>query len=301
MKAKTLAYFASGGYHRTYQYLPFDKVYLIDNCFRYRYRTTDPRFKKNINQIGKVTCIGMDALESISYLKKESVKIDFFVSLNEGLWEGGGSYPINSDFFLGYAMPLLNDRYYHLMDIEYYRGRIVSNRNYSYNPQRSVSMDLPYTKTEINTRHPYYLNPALFSSYNSHSRAKIYFMQKIKNINEYKINEKLKISIVHDSIWNYYDELDILALSISNQGQGDFFKKITKVVDNTDISSFKEILYSSSKKMIHRVGFNPWLKDEYKQVYNFLIKFEPPFPMHIHFYHLNKEDYREFKELLNNH
>ncbi len=39
-------------------------------------------------------------------------EIDCFVSLNEGLYEGGGSYANNSDLFLGCAMPLFKGTVY---------------------------------------------------------------------------------------------------------------------------------------------------------------------------------------------
>ena len=80
---KTLAYFASGPIRKQYHNLNFDNIILIDNCFRKLYDKT------NVFKEGKITCIGMDCLEAINYLRKENVRIDYFVSLNEGLYEGG--------------------------------------------------------------------------------------------------------------------------------------------------------------------------------------------------------------------
>jgi hypothetical protein len=108
----TLVYFASGPYKIEYENLTYDQIYLIDNCF-----------KSEIFEIGKVKCIGMDCLKAVDYLKGKGVIIDCFVSLNEGLYEGGGSYAINSDMFLGYVMPIMRNEYYHIMNKNYYMGQ----------------------------------------------------------------------------------------------------------------------------------------------------------------------------------
>jgi hypothetical protein len=77
----TLVYFASGYDSPEYQKLDFSKIILIDNCFK-----NGRRYSNRIFSNGKVTCVGMDCLESVEYLKRENIKIDCFVSLNEGLY-----------------------------------------------------------------------------------------------------------------------------------------------------------------------------------------------------------------------
>ena len=110
----------------------------------------------------------MDCLESIEYLKNEKVQIDYFVALNEGLYEGGGSYAINSDMFLGYAMPLFKQRYIHIMNKDYYHNMY------------HVSMDLPYEIEEIKEDDDRYLNPYIFSKDDYHEgHAKVFQMDKL--------------------------------------------------------------------------------------------------------------------------
>ena len=46
-------------------------------------------------------------------------------------------YPINSDMFLGYIMPILSDEYIHIMNKKYYGNHY------------HVTMDLPYQMTDI--------------------------------------------------------------------------------------------------------------------------------------------------------
>ncbi|MBN2570581.1 MAG: hypothetical protein JXA68_00515 [Ignavibacteriales bacterium] len=275
---KTLVYFASGPIREEYKDIDFNKIYLIDNCFSHRR-------SKNLLANGKIECIGMDCLESITLLKKENVQIDYFVSLNEGLYEGGGSYAINSDMFLGYVMPLLKERYIHIMNLTYYRN------------QYRVTMDLPYKIEEIKENDPRYLNPFIFSRYKfSYENAKVFEMRKIKEERiPVNINSKINIQIIHESIWNYYEELDIIIISFSEQGQQDFFDKIPKTI-NINRLNIDEVFIFCEKNRIKKLGFTPWGKGKYKSFLNKLKILKSDYPKEIYLFHLNKNDYKEIKE-----
>ena len=275
----TLVYFASGPNRKEYQNLDFDKVYLIDNCFRSR-QSRNP----NIIQVGKVICLGMDCLESIELLKKDCVQIDCFVSLNEGLYEGGGHYAINSDMFLGYSMPLLKDKYIHIMNKNYYHGR--------YN----VSMDLPFKCKEITKDYVDYLDPFIFSKDNYHkSHARVYQMSKIQNRYEIKLNKHIKLSIVHDSIWNFYGVLETLVISFSEQGQCEFFDKLPKVI-NLKKQKIDNIFSYCIENKINKIGLTPWGRGNYEYFCEKLKVHSAMYPKEIILFHLNKNDYWQIKE-----
>lgn len=281
---RTLVYFASGCNRPEYQKLDFDRVILIDNCFKNKRRYPNSIFKK-----GNVTCIGMDCLESIEYLKKEKVQIDCLVSLNEGLYEGGGSYAINSDMFLGYAMPLFKQAYIHVM-----------NKNYYHNMYH-VSMDLPYTIEEIKEDDNKYLSPLIFSKDDYHKgHARVFQMKRlITNNVEILIKPTIKINIVHDSIWNYYDLLDALLISFSEQGQRDFFDKIPKLL-NIKSLNLGDIFNFCKQNKIQKIGFTPWGNGYYTSFINRLKDFEDEYPKEIFLFHLNKDDYKGIKEYAGN-
>jgi len=277
---KNLVYFASGKYKKEYQNLPVDKVYLIDSIFR----KLNPSI---IFSIGKVTCIGMDALKSISYLKEKQVKIDFFVSLNEGLYEGGGSYAINSDMFLGYTMPLLKDKYIHIMNKSYY------------NNQYNVSMDLPFKKKELFKGDKKFIDPTLFSNDQYHKEnAKVFQMSKINNSLSVSLNSNIRLIVDHESIWNYYDNLGLVILSLFPQGQGDFFKKFNKIID-INKTTYNSVLELCIKNKIPNIGFTPWLKGNYTELFDVLNNYNKEFPKNITLFHLNKSDYANLKKELN--
>jgi len=281
---RTLVYFASGPNREEYQDLDFDKIYLIDNCFRNRNRN-----QNNLLSKGKIICIGMDCLQSIEFLKNENVEIDCFVSLNEGLYEGGGSYAINSDMFLGYAIPLFKEQYIHIM-----------NKNYYHNMYH-VSMDLPYSVEEIKEDDYRYLSPFIFSKDNYHKEhAKVFQMRKLSILKtEININSHRKLKIIHDSIWNHYQELEALIISFSDQGQRDFFDIIPKVMNRNKIN-IDEIFEFCEKNKINRLGFTPFSHGNYIGFLKKLKGLKNEYPKEVFMYHLNKNDYREIKEYAGN-
>ncbi len=281
---KTLVYFASGPIREEYQDFDFDEIYLVDNCFKNRGRQSNNILKK-----GKISCIGMDCLESIEYLKFKKVKIDYFVSLNEGLYEGGGSYAINSDMFLGYAMPLFKESYIHIM-----------NKNYYHNMYH-VSMDLPYAIEEIKEDDSRYLSPFIFSKNDYHKgHAKVFLMRKFEIVKtEIHTNTHIKLQIIFDSIWNHYQELESIIISFSDQGQGGFFDRIPKVMNLSKIK-LDEIFDFCEKNKINRLGFTPFGRGNYFGFLRKLDDLKNEYPKEISFFHLNKNDYKEIKEYAGN-
>ena len=299
---KTLVYFASGFYSPKYQEVDYDRIILVDNCFKNKRWYPESIFTK-----GKVTCLGMDCLESIPYLKNENVTIDCFVCINEGLREGGGRYPINSDFFLGYVMPLLRDTYIHLMNPGYYRINGPGGLH--------VTMDLPYEMTELSENEKDYINPLTFSNWSYKERhSKVFRMTKISNTQSYAFNDRLKFSIHHDSIWNHYDTLDLLAISITDQGQADYFLPFPKTLffrndciysrssnysGNNWYQSYKrlyDVFEYCKENRIEKVGITPWALGDYHSFIERLIHFKEDYPKEIHLFHLNKDDYKQIKE-----
>ena len=96
---RTLLYIASGNYRREYEQLPYDQVILVDLR----------RFNQQPPFGSKVRCLQMNVLDAVSMLRKEGVKIDCLVTINEGLSEGGGSFAMLSDFMIGQLFPLYEE------------------------------------------------------------------------------------------------------------------------------------------------------------------------------------------------
>lgn len=99
---KTLLYLASGNNTDGFSELPFDNVILVDLGF------------EDTKTVGNLLILKMDAIEAVFLLSTLNVKIDAFVCINEGLYEGGGNYPINSNWFMGLLMLLLKTEYIHI-------------------------------------------------------------------------------------------------------------------------------------------------------------------------------------------
>jgi hypothetical protein len=287
VNSKTLVYFASGPPKKEYDFLPFDKIYLVDYCFIGKGNCNNGSGNPNIqvSQSGKVISLGMDCFDAVKYLEYNKIKIDCLVVLNEGLSEGGGKYAVNSDMFIGYVMPLLGESYIHIVNKKYYGNRY------------HVTMDLPYLMTEIKEGDKDYLDPFLFSDDEYHKgNAKVYRMKKQTSAENLNINPNIQISIMHDSIWRHADELDLLAISIAPQGQGDFFHRSQKVISLRD-HSVEQILDFCVQNKIASIGLTPWSHGKYSSFIDQIKNYTEEYPKVISLFHLNGKDYKSLKEL----
>lgn len=259
----------------------------MDYCFARTNNSKNGNRNQNIHvsQSGKVVFLGMDCLNSVDYLRKLGVRIDCFVSLNEGLSEGGGYYAINSDMCLSYIMPILSDEYIHIMNKHYYR------HNYH------VTMDLPYLMTEISEGDQDFLDPLIFSDNEYHKgHAKVYRMKKQISVEKLNINPNIQISVIHDSIWSYVEELDLLAISITPQGQGDFFHRLSKAISFRDMS-IEQILDYCVKEKVESIGLMPWARGKYSTFIDQIKSRNMKYPRRISLFHLNRNDFKSVREL----
>jgi hypothetical protein len=271
---KNLVYFASGLYKEDYQNLPYDNIYLIDSRFR---------FNTNQQITGKVTCLKMDALEAANHLIDNKIFIDCFVSINEGLFGGGGNYVINSDAFMGYVFPILREQFVHIIDRSYY--------NYPY----IVKMNWPVIKKEINMDDDFYIDPNLFSTVTRANYGNVYLIKK--DVKKRKLNLACNTSVfvVNDSIWSDYNTADLFFLSINNPNTNEIFYSKPNVF-NINEFSFNEVLSLCEENKIAKIRMMPWLRGQYTEIINAIIENKNEYPKEIHFYHMNKKDYKSFIE-----
>lgn len=266
---KNLVYFASGSYKEDYQNLPYDHIYLIDGRFH---------FNRDNEVIGKVTCLKMDALEAANHLINHKIFIDCFVSINEGLFEGGGNYVINSDAFMGYVFPILREQFIHIIDRAYY--------NYPY----IVKMNWPVIKKEINIGDEFYLDPNLFSTVTREDYGNVYLIKKEVKKRKLDLACKTSVFVVNDSIWSDYNKEDFFFLSINNPNTNEIFYSRSNVLNVNDYT-FNEILILCEEKKIAKIRMMPWLRGQYEEIINAIIQNKNEYPKEIYFYHMNKKDY----------
>ena len=148
------------------------------------------------------------------------IKIHSFVGLNEGLYEGGGKYPINSDSFLGYCFPLFNDRILHIGCKDYYHGTEFAHL-------RQHFLDLPFQeKLELTSDSQDYISPSVFS--NLGQRATLIALNK-KVKRKHKISSSLiDIYVEHNSVWSAEDELDAIFTRFDTEFQKTMIQKFNR-------------------------------------------------------------------------
>ena len=288
---KTLLYVASGSNRPEYEYLDFSRIYLVDNHIR------------RCSHSEKVVELQCDALHAVNLLKKQGERIDCLVCLCESRGEGGQTYAMCSDAFMGYIMPILsNDFVWICNDTEYYgfppyiKGRPPIPKHlwrlrHSYG-RNYVSLDLPYSMQELTENDEGYLSPFLFSSIlNQWNRPHVFRMSYSPMIEEYVLSNMITIRIINDSIWNHYEELDHLYISFQLEypPMKDFFSEIEHVSCYQQME-FLDTLRTSRALGYSHIGYTPhyWLqydRNYQKQLEAFLR--EASTPLIIDFYYLS--------------
>ena len=293
---RTLVYIASGGYRREYEYLDYDRVYLVDPAVRGRFHSD------------KVKLLRCDATEAVEYFKKEGIRIDCLVTLCESMAEGGHTYATCSDTFMGYIMPVLskdflwicNDKGYYLPQYLSTRGvKIIypGIRESLYGMRTRfgfnfVSLDLPYAMREIHEDDPEYLPPAMFSNHLSNeNRGHVFRMNYSPSVESFNLPGGTTIRLVQDSIWEHYDELDHLFISfkLGYPPMKDFFENIDRVSYYQQMEFGAQLRRAESNGFTH-IGVTPHYWYQYdrnyqKQLEDFLLELDRP--MTIDFFYMN--------------
>jgi hypothetical protein len=307
----TLVYFASGEFKPEYEKLPFDDIYLIDFC---NFKDNSQEENTNVNseyeplRIGKVTCLGMECLRAVDYLKSKNVKIDYYVALDDnGCFGQKLKCPLYATFLIGYVMQILNDEFVYITNLKKCYG----------DTDKSV-IDLPYEITPILKGDSRYIDPKVFTTRGVRD-VELFQMSKINSITDIAIDSKVKVSVIRDSIWNYYDELDLIVHSISDLERRSFFKEIPKVTTWNHIIEHEGIycLYLLSEKVwkskfeidkdldiifaqcvkdkVNKIGFTPHGKRSYDIFAEKVKNYKEEYPKEILLFHLNKHNYKELK------
>jgi hypothetical protein len=231
----------------------------------------------------KVTCLGMDALEAIDFFKKNEIKIDILAIINEGMAEGGGYMPLNVNYVLSYITPTLSEEYIHILNSQYYDKGL------------HVNLDLPIEKKLLSKDDVGWIDPSIFSE-DWGKDAEVFRVKKKPSLIEITLNPNIRTLVIHDTIWNYYNQLDLVVLSIKEPERRYFFSTKKKVMTITDLPILNLFAYCNRNK-IESIGFTPWGRGRYSSFIDFIKEYKGEFPKRISLFHLNNNDYNSLKEL----
>lgn len=297
---KTLLYLAAGPYLQAFNQLAFDKLIFVEK--------DDRAWAKSYEKIiSNAEWINKDALVAIDELKSRDIKIDYLVSLNEGLGEGGGGYAMLSDEVMGYLSPILKDEFILICDFSHYDSR---------KQHRYKNFDWYFDKViELKEGDPGFINPKIFTEsqkYNSGSFGHVYKIKKITQTRNININrQKVIVKLIHGSIWDDEAKLDSIGISFNHskfngtaaynsQSISDFFESNPKVF-NLKNMTFSEVLDYCEYYKIKHLGLCPWLNFNYQEVFARLQGVLPNSLETIFFYHLNANDYKELYKFISYH
>lgn len=225
----------------------------------------------------------MDALEAVDLFKENGIIIDILVIINEGLSEGGGYMPLNTNSVLAYLLPTLREEYIHILNTKYYSKNL------------HINLDLPIEKKLLSTNDEGWLDPSIFSE-DWGNRGEVFRVKKKPSVTEIHLNPNIRTLIIHDTIWNYYNQLGLVVLSTIDQGRRYFLGTKEKVMQSTDLSIPDLFAYCDRNK-IESIGFTPWARGRYSSFIDFIKDYKGEFPKQISLFYLNKSDYAVFRNL----
>lgn len=285
-----LLYLASGQYQPFYENINYDQVILVDRKLNIKHLTQP--------SISKVELIKDDALTALRTLKsRPRFKVDCLVSINEGLIQGGGDYPILNELLLGYLHPMLADEFVLIANFSYYGAVRMS--------KRVARLDWGFISQRLTVNHPKFIDPKIFTTYGNPKAEKfgdVLLLKRSRSSTEIFINPLVKISVVHGSIWEDEHELDCIGLNIRpavSKGREKvtrFFLKFRKVF-SINGKTIEEILEYAEENKSKRIGLTPWMKGDYIHVIEVLKNYKSKHLKEITFYHLSKSDYKIFYDL----
>lgn len=255
---KTLAYFASGIEKMDFSTFEYDRIILVD----YEFDTGLYNIKTENNKtIIRMSC---DAITAVDLLKSKGIKLDCFISINEGLEEGGGYYPLNGEYFLSYLSPILNDTYFHIYAPSYYRSTnlkpLASKKNFSnasFNKVMEVDFKIPgIVPSELNNA--------------ANCQLECFQMQRKEEEIFYLDNNK-KVKLIQGNIWNHTEDFECLFLPSNRLTK--FFDNHKKIhwfeKGNFPFDELKKIDY----KIPIKIAILPWYSKNYKVELGKLVEF----------------------------
>lgn len=280
---KTLLYLASGTFKEEYLNLPFDRMIFVDKC--QSFAKDYPKNNKKIRFIAK------DALDAIDILKREKIKVDCLVSINEGLGEGGGDYAIFSDFLIGFLSPILKNEFTVITDVNYYQAFRMA--------RHLGRMDWAWEKRRLEIGEEGYISPSIFSSYNTQGKHKPFGQVfKIKKNNRLKktfVLNNITVNIIHGSIWEDEAQLDQLFLRFNPNNHikvTRFFNKKNKISHIGD-QPITHVIENAVANNYCNIGLIPWNNGNYKDFFKGLKDLMFQGELNINLYHLNKTDFSD--------
>ncbi|GGE15711.1 hypothetical protein [Psychroflexus salis] len=289
---KTLLYLASGPYLDVYSNLSIDKLFFVEK--------DDMKWTQSYENIPtNAEWINKDILVSVAELKSRNIKIDYLVSLNEGLNEGGGGYAILSDVVMGYLSPILRDEFILICDFSHYPIDIRD---------QYARLDWGFEKVkELKEGDSGFIDPKTFTEsqeYNSGNYGHVFKMKRIScSARFYIANQNVQMKLVQGSIWVDEESLDTIGINIkqttlvgeaayNSQSVSDFFLSKPKVFNLKDMT-FDAILEYCEQNSIKNLGLCPWLQGNYQEVIKGLQGNLPNSLESISFYHLNINDFEQ--------
>ena len=284
---KTLAYFGCGIETMDFSDFQYDRIILID----YHLKIHNKNFEEVIENkiIIKMACAALDAL---AILKQKNIKLDCYISINEGLREGSGDYPLNSSYFLSYLAPVLNDTYYHIYAPRYYGKTDLTPLCNKKNFKNSSFYILSTVSIEA--------TGVIASKLNNGENfpLKSYLLQRRSDIVVFD-DPNANFKIINGNIWEHEADLDVLFLTL-NEKYSPFLNNLKKIEwFEKGVFPFDK-LENLKMKEVKKIGIIPWYSENYIEELTKIMGFAEKNSIEITLFFVDKNDQILFENIIQN-
>jgi hypothetical protein len=269
--SNVLFYPSSCDYSPRFQDIPFDAVILNS-------ASIEPQV------IGKVCCLNYDNNELLGLLLAKGIRLSAVVVIRDGCAEGGNYECCANDGFFGRLMPVVSESFEYLRD---HGPKII---------------DVPAQCDECEI--PGYLD-AFVEASNPIRAVSSYRVTVTSQTEREVLLGQIRVRTIWDSIWKAYDQhglivvKDNVAVSHYLGGLGTSQKLVASVERETKsrMTSIEPWLKRADDLGLRRVSLIPMGGRRYKKIIREIQCWSRDYPQEISFYHLNRNDFQDFKSL----
>ncbi|TXK30861.1 hypothetical protein FVR03_20180 [Pontibacter qinzhouensis] len=277
-KGRNAVYYASGTIVKErYQSLPYDTIVLVDVAFR-----------QPITVVGKVICLALWSTYATALFKELGIQLDAYITGNDGLAEGGGLFPLNSNHSLSNILPVLKETYIHIAFPDQYRRK-----------WKKLFEDMPLTSIILSPSDSDFINPAIFSSMKKPGSC-WRVTKKAEAPASFRLGNRT-IIIQRQNIWEDQDKGTLFVRCPPNEAHN--LKAVAPNVEILKDYTFEQILRFCNRNETKVLRLSPWLRGNYSYFLQYLKANEiiQPYPKTIHFYHLHKNDFQQLYSIAEQH
>jgi hypothetical protein len=290
---KVLLYASSTDIKEDYLKLPYD--YVILNNKEY-FGNSDMLLVDN-----KIILMPYDNNRALRILKDAGIKIQCFVGIVDGCWEGGQNTGecVNTNAFFSRLSPILDDKIIYITDhFHFYNTEIDSLID------KIGFLNVHFETIDIFDQSLLFDESVFYSNYfNQADNLWVMPIQRKKYRTIERLVGNISIKVSQASVWDKENDFDCIIYGNNSSGNNYYLplnSGIHYLPLNQNVINPNYLLNMALHNKWKRIGLIPFMKGNYQEFLNACLNWKGKYPETIHFFHLEDRDMLELRADLEN-